>query len=147
MALSPVVNLLNTAQSGLNSIPEIEIPEVPGTVEEKPSNVHKYEVKMGNIGGMEMDTETEYYLFQNVLEQEHQLVKIVFPAKPNDGEVHIIKIDYSTNSSGVDFVLQANRNQHLVLQGGHTQTYDILQRGQYAHYIFINNRKVWVRIY
>lgn len=141
--VATIVNLLTTAQSGLESIPEIEIPE---PTEGGPSNVHKYEVMSGDIGGMEMNSETEYYLFQNVVEQLPQTVNITFPANPKDGEVHILKVDYSSNPSGVDFVINVNYNQYLVLPGSHTQLYDILQRGGYAQYIFVDRSRTWVRI-
>ena len=145
-AIGTLTNLLNTAQSGLDSIPEIEIPEpTPGA--EELSNVHKYEVLSGNIEDRVMDSETEYYLFQSVEEQIPQTVNITFPANPKDGEVHILKVDYSTNHSGVDFVIHANYNQYIVLNGGHLYTTDLLQRGGYAQYIFVDRDRTWVRIY
>lgn len=145
-AIGILTNLLNTAQSGLDNIPEIEIPEpTPGA--EELSNVHKYKVLSGNIEGMVMDSKTEYYLFWEVVEQLPQVVNIKFPANPHDGEVHILKIDYSTNQSGVDFVIQANYNQYLALQLSHQYTYDLLHRGDYAHYIFVDRSRTWVRIY
>lgn len=141
-AIGTLTNLLNTAKSGLDSIPEIEIPEpTPGA--EELSNVHKYEILSGNIEGRVMNPETEYYLFQSVEEQIPQTVNINFPANPKDGEVHILKVDYSTNPSGVDFVIHANYNQYI----GNHQTYDLLQRGGYAQYIFIDRSRTWVRIY
>lgn len=145
-AIGTLTKLLNTAQSGLESIPEIKIPEpTPGA--EELSNVHKYEILSGNIEGKVMNSKTEYYLFQNVEEQVPQIVNIIFPAKPKDGEVHILKVDYSTNPSEVNFIIHANYNQYIVLSGGHTYTFDLLQRGGYAQYIFIDRNRTWVRIY
>lgn len=146
MVVATLVNLLNTAKSGLDSIPEIEIPEpTPGS--EELSNVHKYEVLSGNIEGRVMNSKTEYYLFQSVEEQIPQTVNINFPASPKDGEVHILKVDYSTNPSGVDFVIHANYNQYIVLNGGHAYNIDLLQRGEYAQYMFVDRNRTWVRIY
>lgn len=143
MVVATLVNLLNTAKSGLDDIPEIEIPE---PTEGEPSNVHKYEVVSGDIEGMVMNSKTEYYLFHSVVEQVPQTVNIIFPANPQDGEVHILKVDYSTNPSGVDFVINVNYNQYLVLPSSHTQLYDLLQRGEYAQYIFVDRSRTWVRV-
>lgn len=157
--VATLVNLLTTAQSGLDSIPEIEIPEEPTEPEpeepepEESPNVHRYEVKSGNVNEMVMDSEIEYYIFKDITVSElPAAVTIIFPPNPSDGETHTLHIDYSTtpSSSGpihftVDFFIKANEGQSVILLTGPSDE-DVLHRGEYAHYLFVEPDGAWVRI-